>query len=683
MLSVCCPPGLAQNSSRADVDVATKVSSDPAAAVLRHLQNGELRPALDLLGTVVDEAATAGHKAEPDLSAAAGGVYRALVQLSADERFQLLRDWSLPTERRTHVRLLTTLVPEVAPPSEFARVLLERPGKDSFAISSVGQIPGLFCSAWVMVAAADDASRLRPLMAELEQLAAEDVANARFVLTLARLRDARSDEADLKATLESRVAGGSGVPAPDDASDAVLVAAALSRASLGTTCEQIAERLNQFDFTDGTSPFVPFLRRLRAAVILQNRSPDTDLSELFGGLPPLWISSEQLTINAGASGTDRGIWLTHEDHVKRLAGPGDDLLLFKYPLTGTWELKGEVAQLEHGGGGLTFDGLAFDASETTFTLQEVHSSSRVHRVWPFVASQDFRLFNRVNIRCDGEKTVFLSNLHPGFSEAQTASSGSPWAGLRAFGDGRVIFRNLELVGEPEIPDAVSMTGNDGLRGWSSSYQEALPRMARPFAHQPTPEQPVTEEAADVEPAWYLADSVIHGAAAVAAAGNAAGDSDSPLQSHLYYIRPLLDGDTISYEFLSDDNTAPPHPTIGRTAFLMEPTGVRLHWLTASNEWTSLPADNAVIEPLNRRGPRMLPLKSGEWNTVTISLSRGKLTLTLNSEEIYQRSVADMPGRQFGFYHDRNRSAVQIRNVRLTGDWPDRLTPEQLENLVSM
>ena len=33
-------------------------------------------------------------------------------------------------------------------------------------------------------------------------------------------------------------------------------------------------------------------------------------------------------------------------------------------------------------------------------------------------------------------------------------------------------------------------------------------------------------------------------------------------------------------------------------------GARLHWMTTGDlEWTGLPDDNAVIEPLNRRGPK--------------------------------------------------------------------------------
>ena len=116
---------------------------------------------------------------------------------------------------------------------------------------------------------------------------------------------------------------------------------------------------------------------------------------------------------------------------------------------------------------------------------------------------------------------------------------------------------------------------------------------------------------------------------------------------------------------------------------MESSGVNLHWLTShSNDWSGLEADNTLAEPLNRRGPRNLPLKSGDWNTVTMKLTDKKVTIALNGEEVYDRPLEDLSGRHFGLYHDRNKSAAQVRNVTLSGDWPETLSAEQLGNLVA-
>ena len=110
----------------------------------------------------------------------------------------------------------------------------------------------------------------------------------------------------------------------------------------------------------------------------------------------------------------------------------------------------------------------------------------------------------------------------------------------------------------------------------------------------------------------------------------------------------------------------------------------MHWLTDNdNEWTGLGANNAIVESLNRRGSKTLPFKNADWNLLTMKLTDGKVSLSLNGEEIYERIADDISNHHIGFYHDRNTSAVQIRNVILTGNWPEKLSTEQLQNLVAV
>lgn len=149
---------------------------------------------------------------------------------------------------------------------------------------------------------------------------------------------------------------------------------------------------------------------------------------------------------------------------------------------------------------------------------------------------------------------------------------------------------------------------------------------------------------------------------------------------LRYQRPLLDGESISYEFRYEAGETEVHPALGRIAFLIEPGGVRLHWLTDGQlEWTGLSGDNAIVEPLNRRGPSPLPLKAGEWNRLTISLKNGRAMLALNNELIYQRRMESQGDCRFGLFRHRG-SAVQVRDVVMTGDWPETIPAEVLAEL---
>lgn len=671
---VLMPTAVAQN--KAPIPQGLDAERAVNAAVLEALRDDDIPKALKAVESLDHRIVLPTDPFLSTLSAASGGLSRALTQLGPDEQYELLRKWSIPDDARKPVRVLSSLVPETAPPMEFARALGQRPKKESFAVAKVGDMPGLFCSAWTMVVAADDAGTLRQLITDLEALAAKKTVNADFVLTLAKIRDTRTTEADLIAKLTARVA-----PAAEGENgeytalhDAVLVSAAMTRNGLGPVCDQIAERLNQFTFTQGSSPHVGLLRRLRATVLLKNRSPETDPATVLYETPELWVAADDQTHDGSSTGSDRAIWLTHEEHIKRLSGPGDDLLLFKYPLTGTFELKGEVTAMDHGGAGMTYGGLSFDATQELFTVRDVQRGYYERRQWPFIAPKELRMFNRVNIRSNAEKVTFLSNLHPGWNGTPASCVSSPWLGLHAFGDGRVYFRNLEIVGEPVIPREVRIADGSDLRGWTAAYGETVPKAVQPFLPGPAVNGPAAPEAPD----WNVVDGILHGRIA------AAPEADKIAQSHLTYMRPLLDGESVSYEFFHEDGKTTVHPTLGRLAFLIETGGVRMHWLTdEGNEWTGLGADNAIVEPLNRRGPRSLPIKNADWNLITLKVTEGKVSVSLNGEEVYERSVADISNHHIGFYHDRNTSAVQIRNVVLTGNWPEKLSTEQLKNLVAI
>jgi hypothetical protein len=180
------------------------VTRASGVAALQHLRDADAGKALESLGAAADAIRNVHPKEDEGVAAAAGGLYRALHQLDEGEQFDLLYKWTMPTESRKTVRLLTSVVPQVAPPKAFARLIGERPRDETFAVSSIGDIQGLFCSGWTLVKAADEIGRLTRLVTELEKLAADKVANADSLLLLAQLADSRSDAAKLKAALESR-----------------------------------------------------------------------------------------------------------------------------------------------------------------------------------------------------------------------------------------------------------------------------------------------------------------------------------------------------------------------------------------------------------------------------------------------------------------------------------------------
>src|SRR5581483_5640570 len=175
-------------------------------------------------------------------------------------------------------------------------------------------------------------------------------------------------------------------------------------------------------------------------------------------------------------------------------------------------------------------------------------------------------------------------------------------------------------GTPAVPAEVRLTAGDSLGGWMAHlYGGQLPaRMQkREQAKGQARDQwgnPIEEDTRrlEVKYDWEAKDGEIRGRRL-----DRAGEKAVP--SSLAYFRPLRPGEAVRYEFFYEPGKTHVHPSLGRVAFLLEPDGVRLHWLTdgPGEDWTGLAADNAVADPAGRKADK-LPLKPGDWNTLALS-----------------------------------------------------------------
>jgi len=653
-----------------------EVPSSAGTAALSHLRSDQVDQALVVLGEAVDEHPQLSEVDSADLAAAGGGLFRALSQRSTDEQYDLLHAWSVPGEERPAVRILTTPVPQHVPPVEFVRLLGERPRETVFPIAEVGGVRGLFCSGWMLVKSADDIGRLSRLTSELETLAAQGTPNADTLLLLARIADSRGDVQSVGDQLKSRTnaleeqtgAGASAGTFALDPNALALAAAALDREPLRPLAEDLLRALLESTYGRPAERLRAFLRVAHATAVQRHRG-ESGPETLYANRLKYWVPATGMTSAQHAAGGVEAMWLVHEDHVLHLAGTGNDVLFFRYPLTGDFTF---TCQTQEGGeigtdGGLVYGGLQFEAlgRNDQLTVADADSAHQVTRLCPFVRHEDRPTFNRVSIRSNDDGAQFLANLHPVWFDTEAARR-SPWLGLRSFGDRRPVFRNFELTGEPVIPREVSLTGPDGsLRGWRSQiFGQTQP----PFSTDG-----VDGNQSETDYEWRLNAGVLQAERQDLPAGQNA-------QGLICYQRPLLDGEAISYEFQHVPGAVAVHPALGRLAFLIEPGGVRIHWITdGDREWTGLSADNATLEPLNRRGPAELPLQEDGWNKMTIARQEGRVTLTLNEELIYERPVDYSGDHLFGLYHDRSASAVRVRKVVMTGDWPESLPEEFLKN----
>jgi hypothetical protein len=213
-----------------------------------------------------------------------------------------------------------------------------------------------------------------------------------------------------------------------------------------------------------------------------------------------------------------------------------------------------------------------------------------------------------------------------------------------------------------------------MEGWMSPlYRENVPRQLRPV--DPGARDVAATASATQGYVWYATDGVLYGSS------TQSSNHKLAIQSWLAYHRPLRSGDTLSYEFFYQPDEKMVYPSLGRMALQLEPDNVRLHWITEVPHVPlgSLSTDNAVAIIEAQRGPRPLPLKAGQWNTMTVHMTDDAATFLLNGTEVYEHHLAPTDSRMFGLFRYKNRTAAEVRNIVLTGNWPASLTAEQLSH----
>jgi hypothetical protein len=372
-------------------------------------------------------------------------------------------------------------------------------------------------------------------------------------------------------------------------------------------------------------------------------------------------------------------WAFHEGHLAHLVGSEQDYLLFRYPLRGTFEFSADTYPYAIG-----YDGLVFEPSNGQIVVVGHHDSINRPQEGGNTAST-----GRLTIQVQSDRVRCLIDGQLFYEEKDPAPT-SPWLTLFSSGSSQSHYRGLRLHGTPEIPREVPLSHGSRLDGWlSSAYAETQPpRLARTQQGQDAEDE---EEARGryqqrtsptdrlqhlLRPAWDWSakDGEILGRR------NDDPDSSNPQPSLLTYFRPLRPGETLRYEFFCKPGETMVHPSLGRLVFLLEPERIRLHWLTAADsDWTGLAVDNA--SPQEGDAGKPLPLRDNAWNSLRITLDRDEVKLELNGTAIYSRKLEPNSERVFGLFHYKERTGVRVRNVVLSGDWPEKLAPTEMADLL--
>jgi len=372
------------------------------------------------------------------------------------------------------------------------------------------------------------------------------------------------------------------------------------------------------------------------------------------GTRPLSLSEQWIPFGYRDSET-RGFgrptarWHSENGRVQKIAGHEFDYLSFCSPIRGNFEVECDFTTSQGKKFSFMVAGTRFHTSPDRDALvvgnfRKYAAQQKLEKaLTKFKETARFRAVVR-----DGTLTHYM-NGEPVLSR-QLPEEYNPWVAIRSWRRSLGTVSDFRITGEPVIPDAINLTGDPELSGWAPYFEGGFG--AGKGNWQPTDD----------------------GQGGTAILGITRPEYEgSAVQKLLRYCRPVAEDGIIDYEFYYKKGEACVHPAFDRVAFLLDPAGVKIHWITDRRyERFARDPANVAEEPENRVGPAKLPLLENAWNRLKIDVTDNTVQLALNGQAIYQRELEASNQRTFGFFHYADRTEAKVRNVVWRGEWPKQL-----------
>ncbi|MDA1231654.1 MAG: DUF1583 domain-containing protein, partial [Planctomycetota bacterium] len=608
--------------------------------------------AADYLGRVADF--DAKQYSPPDVAFSLAIVANDFAKLPPMGRYEAWRDWTMPTENRRTVRCLTHWIPKSDVPDVF--VPAEAPVRQR-------QHDSALCNLTELIAAARDAGTLAELSDVAKKAYDERLPNADFLWTLTQAETADRETFEplfrqfFDSMVERRKDRHNRSAFPDFlVAKTCLRSDMLSDIALNFGKQKIRKA---FEDTNG-SAFVANIETEFANRLAKNLG--SRLNSKMQRQLANWVPA---TIGASGPVNPDTFWLGHDNMISHYSGGYRDALYLKWPLTGDFEfhvdcLEKHWGECDAGYGGVIVTSNSWGSSGNVFNFTGHDSIER-----PTGMKHGVPSFNHITIQSRDGKMRYLNNGRLVYEEKLTGTV--PWIVLATEGSKMSVFRNPRLAGTPTIPRGVALIGEDSMPGWDNSGFGGTTPSPRIMAEKVVDENSSAfyrQRDAASEPFWSVKSGVM--------TGRANSESDHDAQSFLSYCRPLLEGETLSYEFYREADRVVAHPSIGHLAFLIEPDGVKTHWVASGvfdSGFCKIANDNSIVESEFQRGAKTLPLIDGDWNVVTMSRRENTVEITLNGELVFARPLPRMADFRPGFFRYFPQEA-RVREVTLRGAWPE-------------
>ncbi|MBD3672330.1 MAG: DUF1583 domain-containing protein [Planctomycetaceae bacterium] len=623
--------------------------------------------AFDYMGQTVDFSYK--NMSRPSLKMALTIVCRAMRQQTPEQQFQNWKEWTLPNENRRTVRTLSEIVSPLNIPERYLN--------PEIAAARFPQTD-MLSNLTELVHSARESNHLEELR-ELSQAAYDQkLPGAEFLHALVLVELVDESEATkviepLAKSVIDRNRRENNAQYPNPLDDYVVYRACLRSPSnqIGGLYRNRKGLMKQAFRDSGQARWKPNVD----VEWFRHEASRLKSSAKFSELPELtnWIAVPDRPNLADRMTPG---WVVNEGQISYIGGTETDFLYFKYPLTGDFEVSVDCYS---GGYQEAHAGYAGTQVESTINRSRMYvkSFSDHDSVTLPQALRRNNDYNRVLIRrhSDGKVEHFL-NGHEVYAEQATGTS--PWFALFAHGYVATTTKNIRFQGSPEIPREVTLFAGNRMEGWNTRFFNESQRRYRLMGYSPEPNSSDAYSQRN-EPEgydWSVRDGILQARALPAA--------DPDAQSWNFYSRPLLDGETFQYEFFYSPGSKVGHPTLGRTAFLLNEDGVTEHWIvdeSIEQQVAEVSSANQITVAKNRRGPEKLPLNPGDWNQVVMTRHGKMASLILNDTEIYEFPLDAEVMPRFGLFRFK-QEGMQIRKATLSGPWPEKLTEDVKQNLLA-
>ena len=587
------------------------------------------------------------------------------LKLDEEARFELLSKWVLPSDDHHTLRMQCEFTQTCPAP------MFDRSGVAQIEKSGLnrGQFTGgdLVSPAMDLVEVAAGLNRLDEIQAVVDQwqgITPEDKKASLVFQLLVAIAKQDATTAELRMRDVLALAASSPGSAREPHTEALAVWAGGELDATRELARELALLLHQTAWAGAPPRNERWIRQIigrhfRLEESLASGKPIHEVASQQLQLKS-WLPVSRMTSETRGAGYPHAVWKVKPGSATHLAGHHDDYLYFVSPLTGNFSVEADLT---------TFDfrdiQLAFGSywAGPRFDLKNCDNSGFRSGGEPIPLDPPLtRMIDSMRVRmaiAPTQRTTFVNGR--GIYQRPREENDDPWLSIHSNWYTHGSVRNLRVLGEPVIPDEVTLITRD-LAGWGAYFDESVGGQDADWFAKDAFEPSGTEAAGSRE-----------------LVGRRRPDREGTFsQSLLRYHRPMIEDGTIEYEFFYQPGQSMVHPTLDRLSLMLNPASVDVHWITdGRHDPTSLGPDNVTAEPQHQKHRGNLPFKRNAWNSLALTIRGDIVEVSLNGTLVFSRELEPTNLRTFGLFHYADQTEVRVRNLRWRGDWPKKL-PEPLK-----